>query len=197
METKKILILTMLVFLAIMLNGCINLNKDIQDCGTDELCFADNIEKCQPAKVTFTISDTLGSETKYEEIQGFEKTENGNLCIVYIKVTDENIILDEAEKATDFGKKLIEITKSIVNKDMICKFKVNLNNEESMLDIGSLLKNLDPTTKTFMEGCSGPLKDEIIDRGFEIQQMLDEYENGDITENTVEDSLYDSLYGEI
>lgn len=197
MKTEKILILTIIMFLAILLNGCINLNKDIQDCGNDELCFADSIEKCQPAKVTFTISDTLGSETKYEEIQGFEKAENGNLCIVYIKVTDENIILDGAEKATDFGKKLIEITKSIVNKDMICKFKVNLDNEESMLDIGGLLKNLDPTTKTFMEGCNGPLKDEIIDRGFEIQQILDEYEGGDIIGDEVENNLYDSLYGEI
>jgi len=180
MKSKNILFLTTILVAILLMSGCINQKPNIKDCGTDDLCFADNIETCQPAKVTFTISDDLGSEVKYEEIYGNEKIGEENLCSVYIKVIDENILLEDEEKVTDLGKKLTEITEAIENKDMLCKFKVDLTNEETMMDIGGLLKNLDPTTKTFVDGCNGPLKDEIINRGFEIQQILSDYETTDL-----------------
>ena len=178
--------------LLIVLSGCINSNKnkEIKDCGIDELCFAENIETCQPTKVTFTISDDLGSEVKYEEIQGNEKIGEENLCVVYIKVLDENIALDGEEQKTDLGKKLIEITENIKGKDMLCKFKVQLDNENSLLEVASLLKNLDPTTNIFQQNCVGGLKDEIINRAYEVQKILEQYETGDIYDSETAEGYY-------
>ena len=114
------------------------------DCGTDQVCFQEATQKCEPAKVTITQTQSGLTMTMYSEVQGGTP----QACMIFLKIED----IDSGALGA-LGDALIGQFKG---KDMTCTVDVtsgydtaggfqNIAEESCTGSLVDLIKNFAPT----------------------------------------------------